>query len=85
MISRFVCTLLLLPGISLPAISQKLKKADKAILENLHTEIEYLANDKLEGRRAGTPGEKLAADFIQAEFQLVLLTALHEDMPIGTV
>lgn len=51
------------------ALSQKLKKADKQILDNLEAEIHYLADDKLEGRRAGTNGEKLASDFITEEFQ----------------
>ncbi len=48
---------------------QKLKKADKIILASLETNIHYLADDKLEGRRAGTPGEKAAATFISAELQ----------------
>ena len=46
------------------AIAQKLKKADKAILESLKTNIAYLSDDKLEGRRAGTNGEVLAVTFI---------------------
>ena len=29
----------------------------------------YLSNDKLEGRRSGTPGETLASDYIIAAFQ----------------
>jgi hypothetical protein len=54
----------------LPAASpQKLKKSDKILLENLHQEIQYLSNDKLEGRRTGTQGEKLAGDFIISAFQ----------------
>jgi len=36
------------------AFSQRLKKADRIIMDNLHTEIGYLASDKLEGRRTGT-------------------------------
>ena len=45
--------------------AQKLKKKDKVILANLESEISYLADDKLEGRRAGTPGEKLVVGIVQ--------------------
>ena len=55
--------------ISTTAIGQKLKKADKEIIANLQAHVTYLANDKLEGRRAGTTGEKLSADYISAQFQ----------------
>ncbi|HEY4936971.1 MAG TPA: M28 family peptidase [Puia sp.] len=50
------------------AISQKLRKADKEIIVDLQTDIGYLANDKLEGRRSGTSGEKLASDYIVGGF-----------------
>ncbi len=50
------------------AVAQKLKKADKIILSNLQTHIAYLADDKLEGRRTGTAGEKLAYEYISNEF-----------------
>jgi aminopeptidase YwaD len=53
---------------ALPAFTQKLKKADKIILTNLETHIHFLADDKLEGRRAGTRGEKMAGNYISAEF-----------------
>jgi len=51
------------------ATAQRLKKADKLTVANLRNHITYLADDKLEGRRAGTPGEKLAADYIISQFQ----------------
>lgn len=51
-----------------PAFSQKLKKADKAVLSNLEAHIKFLSDDKLEGRRAGTAGEKLANDYIVSQF-----------------
>jgi aminopeptidase YwaD len=51
------------------AISQKLRKADKEIITDLQTDISYLSNDKLEGRRSGTPGEMLASDYIIAGFR----------------
>ena len=60
---KIICLLALLSTIlSLPAQ----KKADRRVLSNLQSHISYLASDKLEGRRTGTPGEKLAADYIAA-------------------
>jgi aminopeptidase YwaD len=53
------------------AYPQKLKKSDRATLANLETEIQYLASDKLEGRRTGTVGEQLASDYIVAQFEKI--------------
>lgn len=39
------------------------------VLSNLQAHVSYLADDKLEGRRAGTAGEKLAAEYISGQFQ----------------
>ena len=39
------------------------------IVANLRGHIGYLADDKLEGRRAGTNGEKLAGEYITQKFQ----------------
>lgn len=50
-------------------LAQKLKKADKAIVSSLQSSIGYLADDKLEGRRAGTHGEQLALDYISIQFE----------------
>ena len=51
------------------ASAQKTRKADKETLKYLKENIEYLSSDKLEGRRAGTTGESLAADFIANKFK----------------
>jgi hypothetical protein len=48
---------------------QKLKKADRLIIDNLKSTITYLASDSLEGRRTGTPGEKLAYEYLSREFE----------------
>ncbi len=58
--------------------AQKLKKADKEILNGLQNNIAYLADDKLEGRRTGTAGEKLASDFIIDQFAKAGLVARGE-------
>ena len=47
----------------------KLSKADNTTVTNLQAHISYLANDKLEGRRAGTNGEKLAGEYISQKFE----------------
>ena len=62
---RFLCLVVFASQL---AIAQKIKKADKNILTNLQTHIAYLADDKLEGRRTGTAGEKLAYEYISNEF-----------------
>jgi aminopeptidase YwaD len=49
--------------------AQKLKKADKELMNNLRTHISYLADDKLEGRRAGTDGERLAYLYLTDQFR----------------
>ncbi|MBN9379155.1 MAG: M20/M25/M40 family metallo-hydrolase [Chitinophagaceae bacterium] len=63
---KIVILTLLLPFLTLSA--QKLKKADKITLANLETHIRFLADDKLEGRRTGTPGEQSAGDYISIGF-----------------
>jgi len=45
------------------------EKNNKITLANLQTHIQYLAADKLEGRRAGTHGEELAMQYIVSQFQ----------------
>ena len=37
--------------------------------DNLRRHIQFLADDKLEGRRTGSPGEKLAMEYISGQFQ----------------
>lgn len=49
--------------------AQKLKKADKVVIASLESHITYLADDKLEGRRAGTAGEKMAREYIAGQFE----------------
>ena len=65
----FMRLLIILLFASFSSVGQKLKKADKVMITNLQAHITYLADDKLEGRRAGTNGEKLASEYISNEFQ----------------
>jgi aminopeptidase YwaD len=52
----------------LSAQGQKLKKEDKILFQNLQTHIYFLSSDKLEGRRTGTEGERLASVYIAGRF-----------------
>jgi aminopeptidase YwaD len=63
---KIVTLILIIPF--LPAFAQKSKKADKITQANLEAHIRYLSDDKLEGRRTGSPGEKLAGDYISIAF-----------------
>ncbi|HKB43466.1 MAG TPA: M20/M25/M40 family metallo-hydrolase, partial [Chitinophagaceae bacterium] len=61
--------------IYLPCVAQKKnKKTEIQTLENLHNHIQYLADDKLEGRRTGTNGERLAMEYISNQFKTIGLT-----------
>ncbi|MFT4023425.1 MAG: M20/M25/M40 family metallo-hydrolase [Flavihumibacter sp.] len=60
------------------AAAQKLKKADKTVIAAIQSHVNYLADDKLEGRRAGTAGEQLAADYITRQFAAIGLTPRGE-------
>ncbi len=51
--------------------AQKIKEDDRKMIENIKTTILFLADDKLEGRRTGSAGEKLAYEFIQTAFKKV--------------
>lgn len=44
-------------------------KADQKTLDQLKTDISYLASDELEGRRTGTAGEMKAAEYIERRYQ----------------
>lgn len=45
------------------------QKADKAVITSLQSHIGYLADDKLEGRRTGSAGEKLAYEYISKKME----------------
>jgi aminopeptidase YwaD len=48
--------------------SKKINKEDVQLLDNLKAHIQYLSDDKLEGRRTGTAGEKQAMEYISNQF-----------------
>lgn len=61
-VSLFICQI---------ASAQKLSKSDKMLVGFLKSEVGYLASDELKGRRAGDPGETMAANFIASKFKEV--------------
>lgn len=66
---RFYLPLLLLTlsGCTVFKKSTSLNKLEPS----LRAHVSYLADDKLEGRRTGTPGEKLAMEYIAQQFQKI--------------
>jgi Zn-dependent M28 family amino/carboxypeptidase len=61
--------LLFLVGCSVSQKTTDKFKDDAALTANIQKHVQYLADDKLEGRRTGSEGEKLAADYIIQEFK----------------
>ncbi len=58
--------------------AQEMDNTDKKVVADLKKTIYFLADDKLEGRRTGTAGEKLAYEFIEDQFHKIGLS------PLGT-
>ncbi|HEX4877614.1 MAG TPA: M28 family peptidase, partial [Chitinophagaceae bacterium] len=52
---------------------------DTRTLENIKAHISYLSDDKLEGRRTGSAGEKLAMEYISNQFGAVGLSPKGTD------
>lgn len=50
---------------------QKIAKVDTQTINNLKNHVQYLADDKLEGRRTGTRGEQLAVEYIVNQFKII--------------
>jgi hypothetical protein len=75
MIQRLLPVILLLVSFQTSAQSAS---SDKAV-SNIRTAVEFLASDKLEGRRTGTAGEKAAYEFIISSFKKTGLSAFPEN------
>ncbi len=59
--------------------AQELSKEDKNSIASLKKTISYLADDKLEGRRTGSAGEKLANEFIESQFKKIGLEPIEKN------
>ena len=66
-IMKYILAVLLL--CSQVSVAQKISKADKKTIKSLQLHINYLSDDKLEGRRTGSAGEKLAYEYISTQFK----------------
>jgi hypothetical protein len=69
--------------IAITSVAQQ-KRADEAApsIERLRAHISYLASDKLEGRRTGSPGADMAAEYIAGEFSRYgLRRSIGRDLP----
>ncbi|MBN8832866.1 MAG: hypothetical protein ABS68_08350 [Niastella sp. SCN 39-18] len=56
--------------------AQKSIQSDEALKAGLQQSVEFLAADRLEGRRTGTEGEKLASQYISDQFKKAGLSPL---------
>lgn len=70
---KFLLVLVLVPAISHSQSKKKKRlaeeKANAELVANLTAHIQYLADDRLEGRRAGSRGEELAMQYIIARYK----------------
>src|SRR6266496_2121786 len=64
------------------AFAQQSAPANAPSVERLRAHIEFLASDKLEGRRTGSPGANEAAEYIAREFSRYgLRRSIGRDLP----
>ncbi|HEV7375812.1 MAG TPA: M20/M25/M40 family metallo-hydrolase [Pyrinomonadaceae bacterium] len=73
----------LILAIAFTAVAQQ-KRADEAApsVERLRAHVSYLASDKLEGRRTGSPGADMAAEYVAREFSRYgLRRSIGRDLP----
>src|SRR6185503_2881095 len=68
LLSRRLLMAALIAAVSLTVVGQRTSSQHAPSIDRLRAHIEYLASDKLEGRRTGTPGANLAAEYIAREF-----------------
>jgi aminopeptidase YwaD len=70
---KYLLVLLLVPSLVFAQSKKKKRlaeeKANTELVMRLSAHIQYLADDKLEGRRTGTPGEELAMQYIIEQYR----------------
>jgi hypothetical protein len=70
---KLLLLIVLIPVFTIAQSKRKKAKAkqqeNETIVANLKTHIQYLADDKLEGRRTGTRGELLAMQYISKQYE----------------
>ena len=75
----FALLVILMPALQASAQSVAEPVVDAAALERVSRDIEYLASDELAGREPGTPGMKLAEDYIARAFTDAKLKSPFDD------
>src|SRR5256884_7308042 len=79
---RQFLSLALILAIAFSAIAQQRTDEAAPSVERLRAHITYLASDKLDGRRTGSPGANLAAEYIAREFSRYgLRRSIGRDLP----
>src|SRR3989442_10675026 len=79
---RTSLVLSLVTAISIAVGGQQTQPQTTPSAERLRAHIEYLASDKLEGRRTGSSGANLAAEYIAHEFSRYgLRRSIGRDLP----
>ena len=63
----YIC--LALAGVLCQPLANAQRKSDEQLIQQLKSDIGYLASDALEGRRTGTSGEMKAAEYIEKRYQ----------------
>ena len=79
---RVSAYLLLLTVLSAAVVGQRPVQSGTPSVDQLRTYVTYLASDKLEGRKTGSSGANLAAEYIAKEFShLRLRRSIGVDLP----
>ncbi|MBK6936132.1 MAG: M20/M25/M40 family metallo-hydrolase [Chitinophagaceae bacterium] len=68
MFFRITKSLVIVLALAACSAPKKMAKTDTGTTDSLKAHINYLADDKLEGRRTGTAGELLASQYISSKF-----------------
>src|SRR6185436_4629637 len=81
-LSRRLLMAALIAAVSLTVVGQRTSSQHAPSIDRLRAHIEYLASDKLEGRRTGTAGANDAAEYIAREFSRYgLRRSIGRDLP----
>ena len=73
------CSCWTVPSQAIEKSSSYLAALESISTEDLRQHVDYLAGNALEGREAGTPGSRKAADYLQARLDHLKIRAAGED------
>lgn len=69
----------LLFALVLPSFTFGQLDPDSIVIAHMRSDVRFLANDSLEGRESGTPGEKIAADHVAEQFKAIGLEPMGDN------